>query len=64
MSGINASKNTLLNVDKQKIEILRERIPQGKDATQSIQWVENNRSKFRGNVYMTSIRHMGGQKFL
>ena len=58
MSGINASKNTLLNVDKQKMEILRERIPQGKDASQSIQWVENNRNKFRGNVYTPIVLHI------
>ena len=58
MSSINASKNTLLNVDKQKMEILRERIPQGKDANQSIQWVENNRNKFRGNVYTPIVLHI------
>ena len=58
MSGINASKNTLLNVDKQKMEILRERIPQGKDASQAIQWVENNRNKFRGNVYTPIVLHI------
>ena len=58
MSGVNASKNTLLNVDKQKMEILRERIPQGKDASQSIQWVENNRNKFRGNVYTPIVLHI------
>ena len=58
MSGINASKNTLLNVDRQKMEILRERIPQGKDASQSIQWVENNRNKFRGNVYTPIVLHI------
>ena len=58
MSNINASKNTLLNVDKQKMEILRERIPQGKDASQAIQWVENNRNKFRGNVYTPIVLHI------
>ena len=58
IANLNASKNTLLNVDKQKLEILRERVPQGKDASQSVQWVENNRDKFQENVYTPIILHI------
>ena len=58
MANLNISKKTLLNVDRQKLEVLRDVIPQGKDAYQSVQWVENNRDKFQGTVYTPIILHI------
>ena len=58
MASLNISKTKLLNIDNQKLKILREKVPQGSDASQSVQWVENNIDKFQGKVYTPILLHI------
>ena len=51
MGTLKTHQERLLNIDNQKLEIMRERVPQGKDASEAAQWLENNQDKFQGNVY-------------
>ena len=58
MATINDRKERLQNVDNQKMESLREKLPQGKDAYEAIKWLENNKDKFSGNVYRPIILNL------
>lgn len=46
------TRKKLLNVDFNKREVLRKTLYQGKDICTAIEWIENNKNKFVGQVYM------------
>ena len=51
MGTLKSARERLLNVDNQKLQIMQEKLPQGKDASLAAQWLENNKDKFRGKIY-------------
>ena len=58
MGTVKSAKERLMNVDNQKLQILREKLPQGKDAYEAAQWLVKNTDKFQGSVYTPVLLHI------
>ena len=58
MGTLKSARERLMNVDNQKLEILREKLPQGKDAYDAAQWLGKNMDKFQTKVYTPVFLHI------
>ena len=58
MGTLKTARERLMNVDNQKLEILKEKLPQGKDAYEAAQWLEKNMDMFQAKVYTPVLLHI------
>ena len=52
ITTLKSEQERLLNVDNQKLELMSQSIPQGKDAKEAALWLYKNLDKFQGKVYL------------
>ena len=51
LRNCNAELEQLNNVNQQKLETIKNNLPNGGDAVKAYEWLQNNQDKFNGNVH-------------